>query len=470
MADWMDAGQAVDDLLDDDPSSSGRVIRLVAGLGEPEREQRILQALNRNGRIADVERCLSGDQLVACVEAHHVDAVLLADDLHRLSAETFAALRRSRVPLVVLSIRPDDPRWARSPVTVLPMATEPSDVLAAVVAAVDGGGWRPAERPDVEDDPPETTAQLERETALALIAVASGHGSPGRSFLALNLAYVLGAVAPTILVDADVSGPSLAAYLDLDPTRNLFMLAHAEPQTAREWDRAIGEETQPFGSRSPRGFVLCGIPKPEMRAGVSPAFFSHMLEELRNRYRYVVLDVGADLLGEGVMLHRLTLGASQQVLFVAAADLVGLWHARVGLATLCRSLDLDAPRVALIINRHQRRYHHTRTEIEWALGYPVAAVVPEDSARVQTALLAQTPVLLDHGSPAGRAILDLAKRIHGGTIVLPPEASQHRNRGFAGRLRYLRPAIPRLRPSWHLRLNRSVKEESLDGNDVPATP
>ena len=34
-----------------------------------------------------------------------------------------------------------------------------------------------------------------------------------------------------MLVDSDLSGPSIAAHIDADPTRNIYMLAHAEPET-----------------------------------------------------------------------------------------------------------------------------------------------------------------------------------------------------------------------------------------------
>src|SRR5262249_37296381 len=156
------------------------------------------------------------------------------------------------------------------------------------------------------------------------IVVASGHGAPGRTTVATNLAAALGRTAPTVLVDADLSGPSVAACLDADPTRNLYMLAHAEPATPREWQRALGQETQPLGAFSPHASVLCGAPKPEMRRGVSERFLVFLLAELRARYRFVVADIGADLHGADTALHRAAVGLADRILLVAAADLVGL--------------------------------------------------------------------------------------------------------------------------------------------------
>jgi MinD-like ATPase involved in chromosome partitioning or flagellar assembly len=317
-----------------------------------------------------------------------------------------------------------------------------------------------------EDEPDgavSTSSASNPPDVMSIIAIASGHGSPGRTLIALNLAVALGAVAPTVLVDADVAGPSVAAYHDLDPTRSLFMIAHADPQTPREWDRAIAEETQPLGPQSPRGVALCGVPKPEMRAGISAAFFERLLGELRQRYRFVVLDVGADLLGQETILHRLALGVSDQVLFVAAADLIGLWHARVGLGVLGRALGLDGGRIALVINRHDRRYHHQRDEIAWALGQPVAALLPDDPSRVQKALLRQQPVVLDRRSRVGRQLLDLAERVHGGTIILPPEPGRARRFDVLRRI-----ALPRVR--WPFRARPPQKTGGLDERDLARTP
>src|SRR5438034_3040563 len=49
-------------------------------------------------------------------------------------------------------------------------------------------------------------------------------------------------------------------------TRNLYMLAHAEPETVRDWDRALDQELQSLDPRSRQAVALCGVPKPEMRS------------------------------------------------------------------------------------------------------------------------------------------------------------------------------------------------------------
>lgn len=405
-------------------SKSGLRLRVAVGLGDPEREERLLPMLRSLKEISAVERCLAGDDLLEYARSGQVDVLLAAFDLHRLNDAILAEIGRTRVPLVFLGPHPDeDPRLAL-PGPVLPLSVDLAALREGLIAATQGDSARraSAEQPAAET----TSATRAPDTALSVIAVASGHGSPGRTTIAVNLAAALGAVEPTVVVDADTSGPSLAAHLDADPTRNMVMLAHAEPETSREWDYALQQETQPLASRSPHARVLCGIPKTEMRTRVSSGFFERLLAELRQRYRYVILDIGADLVGSDVVLHRAALSAAQQVLLVVSADMVGLWHGRAALAALKDGLGVPQERVALVINRHDRRHHYTQAEIEWVLKTPTAAVIPHDYHAAQRALADQMPLVLDRGGRAQRVLLDLAGRIHGGQIILPPEVKKRR--------------------------------------------
>lgn len=412
------------------PSDGVPPIRLAVGLADPERERALLPALSERGDFAIVERCLAAEQLLDCARGGRVEAILVAFDLHRLSATVLAELARTGVPLVLLAPHSDDPRWQTLP--VLPLETDPETVRRALWAAVHGE--RPAPITPVAEasanEPP--MAAQNPSGAVSVIAVAGGQGSPGRTTVALSLAAALGAIAPTVLVDGDLSGPSLAAHLDADPTRGLYMLAHAGPQAAHEWARAIEQETQPISARSRHAVVLCGVPKPEMRSGISSQLFEQLIGELQQRYHHVILDVGADLLGPEGAAHRSALRLAHQVLLVASADLVGLWRARAALGLLQSQLQISLDRVALVVNRYDRRYHHSRSEIEWALGLPSAAVIPFDHAGIQRAIAAQRPIAFDKRSRAGRALLDLAERVHGGAIALPPEPTRE---GWASRLR-----------------------------------
>ena len=473
---------------------SGRAVRVAVGAGAPPREREIIAALEAGSELT-AERCLSADQLLECVRSGRAGAAVVSTALHRFEDGVVHALGELRVPFVLLAAPEDVTRWRGTPVEVLPLDAEPSAIRAALLAlgvkprdeadrhrtGSNGGGpaavavRRPPDAeqlPDGQDEhaaagtptgSPEPSIEVP-----SVIAVAGGHGSPGRTTLAVGLAAALGAVAPTILVDADTTAPGVAAAIDANPTRNISMLAHAGPQGAGAWDRAIHDEIQPIGPRSPEGWVLCGLPKPEMRGGVAGAFFEQLIAELRGRYRFVVLDVGAELLGGGGTLHRLALSSADLVLVVAAADMIGLLHARRALATMRAHVRVPQERLGLVVNRHHGRYHHGRTEVEWALEVPAAAVVPHDFDGVQRALAAQLPVVLAGRSRAGGAILDLAERICRGRIVLPAPDESARQGPAAWLVARLKAALAAATPGVRWSSTGSRQSAAGDVRDAAA--
>jgi MinD-like ATPase involved in chromosome partitioning or flagellar assembly len=397
----------------------------------------LLPDLGELEELRVVERCLSADQLLDATTNGRADAVLVAYDLHRLGSGLLADLDATRIPRVMLVGDPEEARWQAERGVVLPLEADASLILRGLQAAIQGERLLLEARDVVHDTEP--TEAVSDHTGIGVLAVGSGPGSPGRTTVALNVAAALGAVAPTVLVDADMSGPSLAAHLDADPTRNIYMVAHAEPDAAWEWDRAIQSEVQPLErTRSPYADVLCGVPKPDMRGRITRRFLERLVSSLQRRYRYIVLDTGGELIGAEGSVHRAALALSEQVLLVCGSDLVGLFRARSTLGLLQSHLQISPERVALVVNRHDQRFHHGRTEIEWALGAQTACIVPYDHLGVERSLAAQRPVVHARG-PAARALLDLAERVHGGKVVLPPEPARARRRWPQFNVRFPRP-------------------------------
>jgi MinD-like ATPase involved in chromosome partitioning or flagellar assembly len=413
-----DPGQ-YDDLL----ASSPR-LRVALALGDQEREQRLRPALETDPDLLVVAQCLGADQLLEVVETQTLDGVIVACDVHRLTDAILRQLDRRAPPLIVLDRDPSAARWQGVRGIVLPLDADAAAVARAVKNAHRGQKPVSQTRPTVASEPPVQPSDV--DSIRNVIVVTGGHGSPGRSTVAISLATALGAAAPTVLVDLDLSAPSIAAYLDLDPSRNICTLGHAVREDAFGWSRALADELQPIGPASPHGRVLCGLPKRELRSSITPGLIERLVGELARRYRYVVLDVGAELLGSGPIPngHRAALGSATSTLLVTSADLIGLWHMRTALATL-ESQQLKADQAHLVINRFDARHHHARSEIEWHLSVPTAAVIPYDQRGVQRAVAEQRPVVLDGSSRAGRALLGLSERLHQERLRLPPEPRRH---------------------------------------------
>ena len=419
-----------------------RAVRIVVGLGNAERERRLVPELVATGEIEIVARCLAADQIPEAVRQHRADMAVLALDLHRLNAVPAAVLSAAGTPLVGLATRRDEQADTGTWAAIVPVDADSERLRAAILAVARGERLEPAAAMDTGTTPAlldQNASSRETDSPAGLIVVASGKGSPGCSTLAVNLAAALGAIEPTILVDLDLAGPSAAAMLGLNPRLNVYMLAHAEPRSSRDWSKALDQELQPLARRSPHAVVLAGIPKPDMRAAISPTFLQHLLPELRQRFQHVVLDVGLIQGAWGDWAWQSWVaGAASQVLLVSTASLVGLSHLRMALGRLP---ELQRDQVALVIGRYDRHTEHSRWEIEFAAGRPVAALIPYEHRAVERALWAQQPVIFARRSRAGRAFLELAERLHGGHILLPPESTKPR--------RYVLPkSLPRPRFGW----------------------
>ena len=412
-------------------------LRVVVALGDPERERQLLPLLDEPRGLVVTGRCLSADELLPQINRRPADVALLASDLHHL---TRAALLRllNVVPrtVVLVAERADDSVWRLAGVSVLPQGATPE----AVVAALKGEVIELPPASDVRLDSPTSVGELDIPAACTLLAVIGPDGSVGRTTIAVNLATGLGAVAPTVVVDGDLRSPAVAAHLDADPTRNVYMLAHASPRSSLEWDRALEQEVQPIGTYSRHGSVLCGVPKPEMRGRLTPGFLAELLGQLAQRYRYVVLDGGDDVADPGTELGQLLLSRAAHVLVVVTPDLVGMVRGQRYIARLRRQEGLS-DRLAVVVNRYHRRHHSSRQQMEWALHSGLAAIVPQDYHAAERALIAQRPLVLQRRSRARASLLELAGRIHDGEILLPAEPLAPRKRWQPARV------VSRL-PSW----------------------
>jgi Mrp family chromosome partitioning ATPase len=398
-----------------------RALRLALALGDQELEQRLRPTLEASDSIEVAAQCLAADQVLEAAQARRVDVVLVAWGLHRLTDNVLVQLERTRLPLLVLAPDPDAARWSDRHAVVLPLHVDAATLRETIQATARGDRPQPSPVAAHSESTPSRPRGSVDPDEVSVIAVAGSARSPGRTTVALNLATALGAAEATVLVDADFASPSVAAYLDCDPSRNVCTLAHAVRESPHVWSRVLDDELQPLHERSRAGRVLCGLPKREMRSSVSPAALERIIGELSQRFRYVVLDVGTELIGiEAVpTLHRAAVQSAHHVLVVTAPDLVGLWHARTSLGQLEQQVEIGHEMMSLVINRHDPKHHHTRQEIEWHLGYPASAVVPHDFAGMQRAMCEQRPAVVDPRSRSGRALIGLAECVHQGRIQLP---------------------------------------------------
>lgn len=402
--------------------------RLAVGLGDATLERRFLDSLPAAPELTVAARCLTADAIEQTITERRADVVLVSTGLHKLGRSRLLGLIGKGLPVVLLSPRPAEHRGIGCP--VLPSDASFELLRETLLAAARGKTIALAEPAPVpiinfplpderKVEAPVASLPAPQNAGCTVFTVTSGTGSAGRSTVAIALAAALGRAVPTALVDLDFSGPDVAAWLDLATDRNIYQLARFNHESEQAWDSALEAELQPLDASSRHAVTLCGLPTPEARALVPATFVEALIANLRRHYTYVVIDVGAELLG--MEPHRVAVQISDQVVLVARTDFVGLYHARTALQSLEKYLGIPREQVALVLNCHDRRRDHNPAAIEWALKLPAAAVIPYDRKGAQAALAARRPLL--GASGAGKALLQLAEKAHGDRLK-PPLASR----------------------------------------------
>jgi Flp pilus assembly CpaE family ATPase len=297
-----------------------------------------------------------------------------------------------------------------------------------------------ADEPGDADEPPapdQAPTPPDSDARRILAAVWGPKGAPGRTTVAVNLAFEAAATgSQVLLVDADTYGGAVAqtlGFLDDAPG-----LAWAARLAGRGELDALGlwhslRRAAPGGPR-----VLPGLPRAELWTEVRPGTWEALLELFRVAFPVTVVDAGfcleedEELLYDQVRLRRnavtrLAVQRADLVVAVARADPVGLRAFIRGYQEL-RELGVPASRVRVVVNQLRpgmfggdRPFEQVRAALGRYVGIEPTAAVPYDRAGVDAALLAgQALREARPGCPAQLALARLA------AVLFPAQAVQPR--------------------------------------------
>ncbi len=390
--------------------------------------------------VSVVRRCVDLPDLLAAAAAGAARAVLLSADLRRLDRDALTRLAVARMAVIGL-VAPGEElaerRLRQLGVTrVLPADTAPAGIAAAVALAVaevqDGTASRAyaephAAMPDLRDggsedfliDPPAPHGTGR------ILAVWGPTGAPGRTSIAVGIAAELAQLGlPTLLIDADVYGGTVAPVLGLLDEAPGFAAAARQanagtldlPALAR-----LAAEVTP-GLR-----VLTGIARADRWHELRPAAVESVLTLSRRLADWTVVDCGFCLEQDeelsfdtaaprrnGATLE--VLARADTVLAVATADSIGLQRLIRGLIELREAVPATVPRV--ILNRVRRgavgadpQRKLTEALVRYA-GVTPWGFVPEDRIAFDTALASgRTLPEVAAGSPVAAAIAGIAGQL-----------------------------------------------------------
>ncbi len=366
-------------------------------------EAALVQACQAGQVAARVlHRCYDLGDLLAVAAAGQAEVAVVAAGTRWLDRDALARLAAAGLAVVGVTAAGDEDGERRLRQLGLLHVASDADPPEALV---DQARAALAE-PDLDDAPPEPDVPppADGDTRRVLAAVWGPKGGPGRTTVAVNLAFEAAAAGgEVLLVDADTYGGAVAQTLGfLDDAPGLAWAARlagrGELDALRLWQSV--RRAAPGGPR-----VLPGLPRAELWTEVRPGTWEALLELFRVAFPVTVVDAGfcleedEELLYDQVRLRRnavtrLAVQRADLVVAVARADPVGL-HAFIRGYQELRDLGVPASRVRVVVNQLRPGMfggNNPAEQVRAALGRYVgiepAAVVPYDRQGVDAGLLA----------------------------------------------------------------------------------
>jgi MinD-like ATPase involved in chromosome partitioning or flagellar assembly len=262
-----------------------------------------------------------------------------------------------------------------------------------------------------------------------LVAVWGPKGAPGRTTVAVNLAFeALPYVGETLLVDADTYGGSISQMLGfLDDQPSLAWAARLAGRGELDGPRLLSA-TRRAGPAGPR--VLPGLPRADLWTEVRPSTWRSLLDLMTVSFQLTVIDLGFCLEEEEELVHdhvrfrrnavsRIAMQRADHVIAVARGDPVGLHDFIRGYQQL-RDLGVDPARVRVVVNQLRPGVFggdaatQIRAELGRYIGLGPSTLVPYDRASVDAAVSAGMALReVRRGSPAQQAVAALAAAVVG---------------------------------------------------------
>ncbi|MDX2034504.1 MAG: AAA family ATPase [Blastocatellia bacterium] len=233
-----------------------------------------------------------------------------------------------------------------------------------------------------------------------VMAVFSNKGGCGASFLASNLGFALASTgASTVLVDLNLQTGDLGFYFHLEPK---FTLTNLIENLAQMDDALLTSLLTPYS----RTLSLLPAPRDvDAAIGVQAGQIRDVIEMLRKRFEYVVIDLGH-------LFDEVTLAAldsADDILLILTMDVMSIRSAQRALTVLDR-LECPREKVRVVVNRWNKKVLNLDArQIEHFLGMRVTGFVPDDFSLVVRSINMGRPLVEEHPlSAVGAQILQLA--------------------------------------------------------------
>ena len=240
-----------------------------------------------------------------------------------------------------------------------------------------------------------------------IIVITSGKGGVGKTTVSANLGMALAKLGRQVaLVDADFGLRNLDLLLGLE-NRVVYTAIEVFTGQCRLDQALVKDKRQP-------GLVLLPAAQNRTKEAVSPDQMSQLVNELTQKYQYVLIDSPAGI----EMGFKNATVAAQEALIVTTPEIAAVRDADrvVGLLEA-----QGVKRIHLVVNRLRPAMVQVNDmmsvqDVQELLALPLIGVIPEDERVIVSTNRGEPLVLAESLSLAGIAFVNIARRLEGETV------------------------------------------------------
>ncbi len=237
-----------------------------------------------------------------------------------------------------------------------------------------------------------------------IITFFSPKGGVGRTTIATNLAVALHQLTqkPVCLVDGSLPFGDIAVILNMSPkAKTIADLIGSFENT----DSDVLESV--LVSHSTGIKVLLAPPTPESAELITGANMKHILELLRERYAYIVVDTWPSFQEQVITM----LDVADVILTLMTLEITSLKNVRVFME-IAEKLGYGSDKVQLVANRNDSSGGIKASDVEASLGRKIPHTIVSDGRTLVLAVNRGVPFVISHReSQVAKDIFTLAQRI-----------------------------------------------------------
>ena len=260
-----------------------------------------------------------------------------------------------------------------------------------------------------------------RETG-KIITFFSPKGGVGRTTIATNLAVALHQLTgkPVVLVDGSLPFGDIAVILNMSPKAKTIADLIGSFETA---DSDVVESILVQHSTGIK--VMLAPPTPESTELITGAHIKHVLELLRERYAYIVVDTWPSFQEQVITM----LDVADVIMTLMTLEITSLKNVRVFMEVV-EKLGYDEAKVQLVANRNDSSGGIKASDVEASLGRKIPHTIVSDGRTLVLAVNRGVPFVISHrDSQVAKDIFALAQRVAAAETAPAAAGKQAQARG-----------------------------------------